>query len=159
VTDEGATSPDAPKAPEEPADAPAAPASPAPAAPAPASTWTPPDTFSDRFSRWSTAAVRYSVAALGLVSLVVWILWLVPTIAVSTSASYRTACERVAGERTLTDYVGAPIVCERVPTWYRVDTPEGDLFRLEARGRDGGVLAEVRVKEGKADIVGFYISQ
>lgn len=168
MTDEGVTPPDAPAPAEGPgtptdASAPANASAPAdasaPAAVPAAPAWTPPDTFSDRFSRWSTAAVRYSVAALGLVSLVVWVLWLVPTIAVSRSDSYRTACERLAGERTLTDFVGAPIVCERVPSWYHLGTPDGDVFDIEARGRDGAVLAKVRVKDGKADILGFYISQ
>lgn len=136
-----------------PAPASAAPASAAPAAP----TWTPPETFADRFSRWSVRAVRGAVAGLGLLSLVLFVLWAVPAVVVARSDAYRAACERLAGDGMLQRYVGAPITCARVPTWYRVGTPEGDFFRFDARGPGGDIQAEVRVTAGEAHVLSVYV--
>ncbi len=154
------TTPDAPTASttDAPADSNASATAPTTQPAAPASPpWTPPETFADRFSRWSVRAVRGAVATFGLVSLVLFVLWLIPTIAVSRSDAYRLACERVSGDRMLQQYAGAPIVCDRLPTWYDVRAADDQRFRFDAQGSSGSLEVEVRVKAGKAEVVSAYL--
>ncbi len=148
------------------AAAPAAPAAPASAEPAPVAAttapasppWTPPETFADRFSRWSVRAVRGAVATFGLGSLVCVVLWVIPTVAVSRSDAYRLARERVANDPMLQRIAGAPIVCDRVPTWYDVRSAEEQRFRFEATCPNGRIMTNVRVKDGKAELGETYLT-
>lgn len=119
--------------------------------------WTPPETFADRFSRWSVAAVRGAVATFGLVSLVLFVLWLVPMVAVARSDAYRIARERVANDALLQRFAGAPIVCDRMPDWYDVRSPDGQRFRFDAQGASGSLEVEVVVRDGKAEIASAYL--
>lgn len=130
-------------------------ASPAPAPPSPP--WTPPETFADRFSRWSVAAVRGAVATFGLVSLVLFVLWLIPAVAVARSEAYRLARERVANDPMLQSFAGAPIECDRVPDWYDVSSPDVQRFRFGARGSSSSIEVEVVVRDGKAEIASAYL--
>jgi hypothetical protein len=135
----------------------AAPPAPAPA-PAPAKpAWTPPDTFADKFSRFSTKAVVYSIAAFGLVSMILLVLWLVPAVVVARSASFATAKEAVATHRSLVAEAGTPVTCARLPSKYRLGTPDGDIFRVDFEGPRGQGEAEVAVKDGKAVALRFYV--
>lgn len=125
----------------------------APVAAAPASPpWTPPETFADRFSRWSVRAVRGAVATFGLLSLVCFVLWVIPTVAVARSDAYRLACERVSSDPVLQQYAGEPIVCARVPTWYDVRSADDQRFEFDATCPGGKIVASVRVKDGKAHL-------
>lgn len=152
----------APPAAASPEAAPApAPAEPAPvgATTAPASPpWTPPETFADRFSRWSVRAVRGAVATFGLVSLVCFVLWVIPTVVVARSDAYRLARERVANDPMLQRIAGAPIVCDRVPTWYDVRSADEQRFRFEATCPNGRIMTNVRVKDGKAELGETYLT-
>lgn len=120
--------------------------------------WTPPETFADRFSRWSVRAVRGAVATFGLLSLVCFVLWVIPTVAVARSDAYRLACERVSNDPMLQQYAGTPIVCARVPTWYDVRAADDQRFKLEATCPGGKIVASVRVQAGKAHLGETFLS-
>ena len=135
-----------------PPSTPAAPTTPAaPAAPAAAArpAWTPPDTFSEKFSRASTRAVQYAFAAFGLLSLILLIVWVVPAVVVARSDSYRIAKESVVSNASLIQRIGEPITCDRVPDHYRMGTPEGDVFRFEFEGPRAMGEIELTIKDGQ----------
>lgn len=112
-------------------------------------TWTPPDTFAEKFSRASTKAVQYAFAAFGLLSLILLILWVVPAVVVARSDSYRIAKESVVSNPSLIQRIGEPITCDRVPDVYRMGTPEGDVFRFEFEGALASGEIELTIKDGQ----------
>ncbi|MDC3379420.1 hypothetical protein OAX78_03965 [Planctomycetota bacterium] len=126
--------------------------------PTPIPEWTPPETFWDKWHRWSHKAVRGGFAAAGVASIVLAVFWGVPAIAVANSAEYDVAKQdvlsTVAGSGSLS-LLGQPLRCDAFPDFYRHEDGEWQ-FRFHVSGPRGRARVTSVVRDGA--VVGRELS-